>query len=100
MTKPTRTAQDIRATMAASIKQGMVEQQASLEPKPASVEVPGQVRDKRFTVVIPNRQHRFIKRFAVDSNTDASTIARTLFAMLEAEPDVADRVRSRIHEHL
>lgn len=94
-----RTAQDIRATMAASIKQGMVEQQAAIGPRTV-VEVPGQLRDKRFTVVIPNRQHRFIKRFAVDSNSDASTIARTLFAMLEADPDIADRVRSRIHEHL
>ena len=97
MSNTTRTASDIKATMAASIKQGMTEPPRVEAPSP-SVDGQGSFRDKRFTVVIPNIQHRFIKRFAVDANSDASTIARTLFAMLESDASVAEQVRARIHE--
>ncbi|MHB1486931.1 MAG: hypothetical protein ACYCS7_08765 [Acidimicrobiales bacterium] len=92
------TASDIKAKMAASIKQGMAES-SSIETSPRPTGVRDGLRDKRFTVVIPNGQHRFIKRFAVDANSDASTIARTLFAMLESDTAVAEQVRSRIQEY-
>jgi hypothetical protein len=91
------TATDIKARMAASIKQGMVEPPQIEAPLLSPIATDG-LRDKRFTVVIPNTQHRFIKRFAVDANSDLSTIARTLFAMLESDTTVAEQVRSRIQE--
>lgn len=97
MSNTTRTASDIKATMAASIKQAMTELRG-VESLSHSTDGPNNLRDKRFTVVIPNVQHRFIKRFAIDANSDASTIARTLFAMLESDPSVAEQVRTRIHQ--
>lgn len=97
MSSTTLSASDIKAKMTASIKQAMVEPPASDFPS-ASPVAPNGLRDKRFTVVIPNSQHRFIKRFAVDANSDASTIARTLFAMLESDKSVAEQVRLRIND--
>lgn len=97
MSKPQLTAQDIKAAMAASIKQGMGESKAvEVDPVLSHVELPGQMRAKRFTVVIPNRQHRFLKRFALDAGSDASTVARVLFTMLETEAALAEQVRSRL----
>jgi hypothetical protein len=49
-------------------------------------------------VILPKAQHRFIKRFALESDSDASTIIRTLLAMLEADPSVAEKVRALTHE--
>lgn len=97
MSKPQLTAQDIKTAMAASIKQGMG---GSSPNDPASVpdhvELPGRLPDKRFTVVITNGQHRFLKRFALEANSDASTIARILFTMLETDHALAEQVRSRL----
>jgi hypothetical protein len=99
MTSPV-TASDIKAAMKASIEQGMV----ATEPVPApasSRAVPTDYppsSDKRFTVVLTNSQHRFVKRFAVDHNSDASTITRMLFAMLESDQALAERVQERIRE--
>lgn len=97
MNSTTISASDIKAKMTASIKQAMVEPTASELPPAPPVAHDG-LRDKRFTVVIPNSQHRFIKRFAVDANSDASTIARALFAMLEFDQTVAEQVRLRIND--
>lgn len=96
MSKPQLTAEDIKATMAASIKQGMAAAAAPSDPSTPHVEVRGHLPDKRFTVVITNDQHRFLKRFALDANSDASTVARLLFTMLETDASLAQQVRSRL----
>ena len=99
MTTPL-TASDIKATMKASIQQGMAtkEQAENAEPVTSLVGRPYVGPDKRFTVVLSNDQHRFVKRFAVDHNSDASTITRTLFTMLQSDQAFADLLLARIEE--
>jgi hypothetical protein len=99
MTTPL-TASDIKATMKASIQQGMAtkEQTENAELVTSLVGRPNVCGDKRFTVVLSNDQHRFVKRFAVDHNSDASTITRTLFTMLQSDKTFADLLLARIHE--
>lgn len=71
----------------------------STENHPSSSAVHAPTAEKRFTVILPKAQHRFIKRFALESDSDASTIIRTLLAMPEADPSVAEKVRALIHEN-
>jgi hypothetical protein len=99
MTTPL-TASDIKATMKASLQQGMAakEQTENAEPVTSLVGRPNVGPDKRFTVVLSNDQHRFVKRFAVDHNSDASTITRTLFTMLQSDKAFADLLLARIQE--
>jgi hypothetical protein len=99
MTTPL-TASEIKATMKASIQQGMATKESAQNPEPVTslVGSPSVGPDKRFTVVLRNDQHRFVKRFAVDHNSDASTITRTLFTMLQSDKAFADLLLARIQE--
>lgn len=98
MTTPL-TASDIKATMKASIQQGMATKEQTENAEPVTLLVGRPVGpDKRFTVVLSNDQHRFVKRFAVDHNSDASTITRTLFTMLQSDKAFADLLLARIQE--
>lgn len=94
------TASDIKATMKASVQQGMAmkEPVPTVEVSHSGVIPPYIGPEKRFTVVLSNDQHRFVKRFAVDHNSDASTITRTLFTMLQSDMAFADLVLARIRE--
>jgi hypothetical protein len=47
----------------------------------------------RFTVELPRPQHRFVKRFALEADSDASTVTRALLTLLETDHEVAERVR-------
>jgi hypothetical protein len=46
----------------------------------------------RFTLDLARPQHRFLRRFALDAETDASVVVRTLLAMLEEDSSLAKRV--------
>jgi hypothetical protein len=99
MTTPL-TASAIKATMKASIQQGMAAKEPTQNPE-AVTSLVGKLNvgpDKRFTVVLNNDQHRFVKRFAVDHNSDASTITRTLFTMLQSDKAFADLLLARMQE--
>lgn len=50
----------------------------------------------RFTVELPRPQHRFVKRFALEADTDASTVTRALLQLLESDHQVAERVRGMV----
>lgn len=50
----------------------------------------------RFTVELPRQQHRFVKQFALSADTDASTVTRILFRLLEEDPQLAERIRSAV----
>ncbi len=50
----------------------------------------------RFTVELPRAQHRFVKRFALDADSDASRVARALLTLLECDPELGERVRELI----
>jgi Arc/MetJ-type ribon-helix-helix transcriptional regulator len=46
----------------------------------------------RFTVELPHPQHRFLKRFALNEDSDASSVVRALLTLLKEERAVADAV--------
>ena len=46
----------------------------------------------RFTVELPRPQHRFLKRFALNEDSDASSVVRALLTLLKEERAVADAV--------
>jgi hypothetical protein len=50
----------------------------------------------RFTVIMPKEQHRFIMQFALDADTDASTVTRSLFSILQNDPSLARRLRQEL----
>lgn len=50
----------------------------------------------RFTVELSRPQHRFVKRFALEADSDASAITRALLSLLETDPQVAERVRGLV----
>lgn len=52
----------------------------------------------RFTVIMPKDQHHFIKQLALDMGSDASTITRSLFTMLQNDPALTRRLRQQLVE--
>lgn len=57
---------------------------------------PSSKRRVRYTIDLSPEQHRFLKRFAVDSDVDASAVTRTLLAILEDDERLASRVRESL----
>jgi hypothetical protein len=53
-------------------------------------------RPVRFTLDLAREQHRFLKLFAVDAETDASVVVRTLLALLAEDAALARRVLRRV----
>lgn len=53
-------------------------------------------RRVRFTLDLTLEQHRFLKRFAFDAETDASVVMRALLALLQADEKLARRVLSDV----
>jgi hypothetical protein len=48
----------------------------------------------RFTLDLAPDDHRFLKRFAMDTEVNAAVIVRALLDQLRDDPDLAARVRS------
>jgi hypothetical protein len=48
----------------------------------------------RYTLDLSPDDHRFLKRFALDAEVNASTIVRALIGQLRTDSDLAERVRS------
>ena len=72
---------------------------ASAAPPPASsvpMTASTTTRRIRFTLDLSAEQHRFLKRFALDSEVDASLIARALLTILESDDKVGERVRELV----
>ena len=57
---------------------------------------PSQVQ--RFTINLPKDQHRFIRQFALASDSDVSTIIRLLLSRIESDPVFAEDVRNMLDE--
>lgn len=55
---------------------------------------PGARRDRpvRFTLDLAREQHRFLKRFAVDAETDASVVMRALLTLLAEDAAICQRI--------
>jgi len=52
----------------------------------------------RFTVIMSKEQHRFIMQFALDADSDASTVTRSLFSLLQKDPALIRRLRQELAE--
>jgi len=50
----------------------------------------------RFTLDLSPEQHHALKRFALDSEVDASLIARALLTLLETDDTIGERVRELV----
>ena len=55
-------------------------------------------RRVRFTLDLARSQHRFLKQFALDAESDASVILRVLLSLLEEDELLTKRVLARIAE--
>jgi hypothetical protein len=55
-------------------------------------------RRVRFTLDLARSQHRFLKQFALDAESDASVILRVLLSLLEEDGVLKKRVLARIAE--
>lgn len=53
-------------------------------------------RPVRFTLDLAREQHRFLKLFALDAETDASVVVRALLALLAEDAVIAQRVLRRL----
>ena len=51
----------------------------------------------RFTLDLQPQQHKFLKRFALEADADASAVVRALLARLEEDEALAESIRKRIH---
>jgi hypothetical protein len=55
-------------------------------------------RRVRFTLDLERSQHRFLKQFALDAESDASVILRVLLSLLEEDGVLTKRVLARVGE--
>lgn len=53
-------------------------------------------RPVRFTLDLAREQHRFLKLFAVNAETDASVVVRALLTLLAEDAALARRVLRRV----
>ncbi len=53
---------------------------------------------QRFTINLPKAQHRFIRQFALASDSDVSTIIRLLLSRIESDPVFAEEIRNMLDE--
>jgi hypothetical protein len=53
---------------------------------------------KRITVDLPRSEHRFLRDFAYDNDTDGMRVVRALLLELRDDPGLSPRVLARIAE--
>jgi len=61
-----------------------------------SAPVGGRRTRVRFTLDLSSEQHRFLRRFALEADTDASQVLRVLLRLLEQDPHLAHRVLTEL----
>lgn len=69
---------------------------ASQEKLPEPHAKPSAPAVQRFMVNLPKSQHRFIRQFALEADSDVSTIVRLLLARIETDPAFAEEVRTQL----
>jgi hypothetical protein len=53
---------------------------------------------KRITVDLPRGEHRFLRDFAYENDTDGMRVVRALLLELKHDPDLSSRVLGRMGE--
>ena len=53
---------------------------------------------KRITVDLPRAEHRFLRDFAYENDTDGMRVVRALLLELRDDPDLSSRVLGRTRE--
>jgi hypothetical protein len=53
---------------------------------------------KRITVDLPRGEHRFLRDFAYENDTDGMRVVRALLLELKDDPDLSSRVLGRMGE--
>lgn len=71
--------------------------EASQSAESATSEPPREKR-VRITVDASREQHRRLKMFAMDADTDGMSVMRALLDELDADPELASRIRDRLAE--
>jgi hypothetical protein len=96
----TTKASDLAARFATSAVGAHTEKQAVPADSLGSAELPGKGVSPivRLMVKLPKPQHRFIRQFALDNESDVSTIVRTIFRRIESDPVFAEEIRNLLRE--
>lgn len=55
-------------------------------------------RTKRITVDLPISEHRFLRDYAYDHDTDGMRVVRALLAELAEDPKLAGRIQERLEK--
>lgn len=86
-----------------ALQRGSGQQQSGAEPVPAP---PGEVThekkasrregSKRITVDLPRDEHKFLRDFAYDNDTDGMRVVRALLMELRENSELADKVLRRL----
>lgn len=79
-----------RLTGAASTKHGSPSQRAPTAQKESRI---------RASVDLSRRQHKFLKMFAVENESDGMSVLRELVGMLEEDEDIAPRLVERLQSY-
>jgi hypothetical protein len=56
----------------------------------------GRERTKRITVDLPRSEHKFLREFAYDNDTDGMRVVRALLLELRDDPGLSPRVLGRM----
>ena len=58
----------------------------------------GREKTKRITVDLPRSEHKFLRNFAYDNDTDGMRVVRALLLELRDDPGLSPRVLARMRE--
>jgi hypothetical protein len=58
----------------------------------------GREKTKRITVDLPRSEHKFLRDFAYDNDTDGMRVVRALLLELRDDPALSPRVLARMRE--
>jgi hypothetical protein len=81
-------------------QRGVENQRAQLLGEVGEAEAPRPRRRRerrvRVTVDLTREQHRFLRSFALDADSDGSSVLRALLALLAEDPAIAKDIRARL----
>lgn len=58
--------------------------------------IPAEPKTKRITVDLPRDEHKFLRDYAYDNDTEGMRVMRALLMELAADPELSERVLRRL----